>query len=264
MVEYECERCKKKFSHKNDYEKHQNRKTLCKKVPEKNDQEQVVLMLSAITEKLQCIDKMQDTIDCLTKEIEILKSDSINNKSNVSKEPDNYCTVNGTIANTVNNNIINNTVNNNIVISFGKETDDFLTDENIKEVLLSRASVQKYIKLVYCNNNKPENKNIYISNSRDMNGSIYVLVDTQWELSTNKIIDLLRSKGIDFVCRNYNDYEEKFNKQKNDNSELKMINALGIKFKKCLGDDVNNKFRNNISEEIKIALFNNKPKKSKR
>ena len=43
--------------------------------------------------------------------------------------------------------MINNAIVNDNIMSFGKEKDDFLTDENIKDILLSgTSSVQKYIK----------------------------------------------------------------------------------------------------------------------
>lgn len=130
------------------------------------------------------------------KETEVLKKSM---KSTKAKKQINQKTTNVT-----NNVQINNQNIQLNIVDYGKEDLSFLTDDNIREILLNGLrGVVKYVEFVYCDKNKAEYRNIYISNSRNKNGSIHVFVDNGWQSRNKNVIDTMRDRGIDFMIDKY-------------------------------------------------------------
>jgi hypothetical protein len=236
MVLYACNTCLKKFTKKTDYERHMNRKNPCT-APIKDDTRDLLNKIDSLSKRVEELEKKEAEYNNLEIKIKKLENEIKTPKIKSS-------------------NVTNNVQINNIQINrieHGKEDLSFLTDADIREILLNGLKgVMKYVELINCNKNKPEYRNIYISSSKNKNGSIRVFIDNEWQLRNKAIINDLRDKGIDFMVENYEDYKE----NKND----VRINNMGVRFNNKLDNDTDYKWRDNLSENIKIILCNNKPK----
>ncbi len=251
MVNYVCNKCKKMFNLKGDYKRHINKKYPCanKNSKKEIDEEKKIETEKEIEEETKTkniMQKLEEKLDMLIK-----SNEELSQKVNVMEEELKKIKNENIVVNV--NNTINNTIN---IVCFGKEDTNFLSQDNIKEILLAgMSSIPKYIKLVHCNDDKPEYKNIYISNSRDKNGSIYVCVNGKWELKSKDVIDFLRTKGMHFVYAKYNNYND------DDKTICKKIELAGNKLKDKIDKDDSNDLKKKLTDDIKIALFNNRPKK---
>ena len=144
--------------------------------------------------------------------------------------------------------ICNNTqiINNIQLIAFGKE-DLLQISDNVCKLILNKGfmSVPRLIQHVHFNKNMPNNHNVYIPNMR----SKYAMAfnGNKWNLSNQSeiIAQLFDDKNI-FL-------EDKY-------EELK--NVLSAVTKKKFTRYTNNYFKqeviNNILDEIKLILYNNK------
>lgn len=258
MVNYTCKRCKKVFTHKNDYTRHVNKKKLCTEENVPTALEKKIEVLIKTNENIiKSNDDLKETINNMESKITKLEEEL---KKNVKQD---------VTVNTVN---IDNSINNNVqinVIDHGEEDLTFLTDSDIKKIMLSGLkSVVKYIEFVHCNKNKPEYRNIYISNCKNLNGSIRVYVDNKWELRNKDVIDSMRDRGVDFIVEKYDEFNDEFNANtsanakydKIDDKVAKQIINMSKRFNNKLDNDADYKWRNTISDEIKTLLYNNRIK----
>lgn len=236
MVLYKCERCEKTFDHKGIYDRHVKRKNPCAHVNkiDKPGIDIIVEKLNGLTEK---VDKVTKTNIELTKKIEDMEKEM---KELKKRKP---LTINGDVNCQIN------------ILAFGKEDLSFMTDKMKQQILNSGLKgVQKYVEMVHCNKDKPENNNIYISNRKEMDRNIMVFDGNDWKLCNNNYIEELRDKGIEFI-------EEHYENLKNRND----VNPNIIKMAKRFIDKNNNNnkegdtFRNKISDDIKTILYNNRP-----
>jgi uncharacterized C2H2 Zn-finger protein len=273
MVNYICKRCKKVFTHKNDYTRHINKKKLC--VGEDNE------ISNTLEKKIEVLIKTNENIiksnDGLKETINNMESKMNNMGEKITKleEEIKKNVKQDVVVNTVN---IDNSINNNVqinVIDHGKEDLTFLTDSDIKKIMMSGLkSVVKYIEFVHCNKNKPEYRNIYISNCKNLNGSIRVYIDNKWELRNKDVIDSLRDRGVDFIVEKYDEFNDEINASANvnananknanydkiDDKVTKQIINMSKRFNNKLDSDADFKWRNTISDEIKTLLYNNRIK----
>ena len=153
--------------------------------------------------------------------------------------------------NIVNNNIvINNIVNNNIIINnYGSERIDYITFEDIMNILLKGGNniVPRYIEFKHFNDNFPENKNIkYEKNNRCL-----IRENGEWKYTN---IEHLSNKLI-----NKNSYElsEYYNNKKNNIEErIKDIDLIEFIYSRLnyLDLSINKNIYKDIKKEIKNII----------
>lgn len=231
MPIYTCDLCDKEFKQKIDYERHTQRKIPCVSEKEKKDKidiEMIMNKLEQITNTNNELIKKVDKLEKELKDVKKIRSVTINGDVN--------CQVN--------------------ILAFGKEDMTFITDDMKKQILQSGIKgIHKYVELVHCNNNKPENKNIYISNRKNMNGSIMIFDGNNWNLCKDDKIDQLREKGIEFIEDQYEDFQNRKDIPQN-------IVKMAERFINKLDED-KGIFRDKLSKDIKLILYNNRPLKTK-
>jgi len=241
MVVYKCERCGKKFSLKGDYVKHLNRKYPCIKNIDLNDK---------LDNLIQANKQMADKIDRMEKDFKVIRNKDTKH-GGVSNN-----THNGDMINIDNSTNVNNNIQVN-VIAFGKEDTSFLTQkQRDRLVLQGLKSIKGYVELVHCNEDKPEYRNICVTNRKNMNGSILVYNGKKWMLCDQNYIDDLRDRGIEFI-------EDEYENFKNRNDVPKGVRAMAKRFIDHMADDIDGTKKSKMSEEIKIVLYNNRPPKEK-
>jgi len=180
-----CKFCNNVFSHRNSRWKHEQK---CK---DKSNNDQIMELKKEINELKQKINNTQITTN---------SNNTTNSNSN----------------NTLNN---KGTINNNYIIAFGKEEiNNILTEKEKFRILNARyKSIEESIKAVHFNDNRPEYKNIYISNMRDnlvhtydgnkfvsqvKHGTINQLIDNHMESieeSLDNSREKLNPKTIDII-----------------------------------------------------------------
>lgn len=136
-----CQYCGKKLSRKDKLKNHS--KTCEKGISNADTLKEIIVKLN------EKIDKQSDKID---KQMEQLmnKESSIINIGNV------------------NTNITNQTQNVYGLRPFGKENLDFITTKQYNNIFKKGCrAVQHFVELIHCNENVPENRNIYIGNFKD-------------------------------------------------------------------------------------------------
>jgi len=259
-VKYECKKCDKTFAAKGDYTRHMQRKIPCDKYKDDDMSKQI---LNKMNEIIEANKQMAEINKQMIEEIKLLKGkiNKFEDKKNKDEKTDVNETNNNVIItdNSNSNNNSNNCNNSNnvnlqqiIVVPHGKEDLSFLTEKQIKKILNEGLlSISEYVKVVHCNDDKPEYKNIYISNRKNMNGSLMILGEKRWDLAGESCIDALVDKGIDFVEEQCDELTEK-----------KVLPQYVIKkvdrFKTHLETDTNAK-KAKICKDIKLILYNNRP-----
>jgi len=253
MVVYECDKCYKSFTLKGDYDKHKNRKKPCDAV-NNNKFLEITQKMEELCEDNKKLNKMSKKLNESNKELKkkIRKMEKqMDNNHNITNEINAEINNGDNIVNNVNNN-----VNNNInLISYGKEDTSFLTEKKISKILLGGLKcIGKYVEEVHCNPEKPEYKNIYISNKKNMDDHLFVYEGMLWKLTDCSYIDVLRDRGIDFI-------EEKYEDLKNRDDIPKGIIKMAERFLEHMQNDTDGSKKEKISKDLKIILYNNRPRK---
>ena len=151
------------------------------------------------------------------------------------------------IQNIQNNTIKNNTINYNIQLLNYNQTDySHLTEKDyFKCITDCNHCVKTLIEKVHFNDNKPENKNIYISNIK--NKYVMMYKNNKWQLVNRKsqIDDLYDSN--EFMLEDwYKEYKDKY---------PQMIKSFERYLQNKDNDD---NLLNNVKEEILLLLYNNR------
>jgi uncharacterized C2H2 Zn-finger protein len=270
MVEYTCESCLKKFSHKTDYLRHINKKKKCnsetinnindnrtdctycgKKFTRKYDMQRHISnnciakkKLDEDTYKLNVIQlDQQKMIEELT--IKLQQLEQLNNKP-----PANF---KHSLNNNNNDHSVNNTnshnTNNNITINvaaYGHENISHITDDDYKKIFkLCNSSVPEFIKLKHFDKNHPENSNVYIPNLTGSHGFMYD--GEQWNaIEKRKLLTYLYDDGCDCLIDKYNAMK------------LLNINARLGRFDKFIDKHEENKVVKETSKAIELIAYNYK------
>lgn len=233
MVLYTCERCKKEFFKKSNYEAHCNRKYKCK-------------IKEEIYKKDDKLSNTQIILEQLINKIEELAKDNKFLKDQITE-----LTTNKFMKNNNNNNINSNNNQNYYVMinKFGNETDNHLTEsEGLKIMNKGYNSIPEYIKAVHFNEAKPENHNLYLPNWRDKN-KILTFDGKNWILNDkDDILDDLKNKGIDFIQKRYQDLDKD---NKTDAIAIKKID----RFLNSYNNDEKDK-ELILNEKILLVLYN--------
>jgi hypothetical protein len=240
---YCCEKCKAEFSKKSNYDKHVNRKTPC--VPEEKEQYDIERKSCKFCPKIlstvhscdvhmtTCRYKPND-VEKLT-QIIIEMNEKLNAKINIISEKIDKP------------NITNVNIQNNMIVSpFGKEDLSFLTLKDYKKIFKKGCySIPEIIKLIHCNEDKPEFMNVYIKNFKDE--YMFTFDGRDWDIE--KKDDVLNN----MIENKKNLLESKFDDMQND------LPAYAITmFKKFLERSDNDEVKNSIKDELKNMFYKNR------
>ena len=254
---YKCEKCKKPFRQKCDYERHLNRKKPCdakKRTVTKKQLNDEIKVIQSGDDKDEIIKNMTEQIKIMSNEMKNVCSivEEMRNKFNNTQSST-------SVNNTVNNNTICGDVANgniikdnvevncqiNLLVGFGKEDLTTLTTEQKKSILnQGLKGPLKYAEIVHCDTYK----NIYVSNKK--NPEVTVFNGDKWELHGKEYIDQVRDNGIEFM-------EEQFEELK---EELpKFIVSKMTKFMNHMESEEADKIKKNMSKDIRFLFYNKKP-----
>jgi len=156
------------------------------------------------------------------------------------------------------NNIQNNNINNNINVTiapFGNENlSKILSDKEMKTILSHlRLSVEESIKMVHFNDNRPQYKNIFITNMRDNVAHIFNGIKFEVKSKDYVVSDLLNNHlgNIESFIED-NNIVETFNNR-----------HLFKFFREINGDDINKdnpNYKNYKLNNIKQLIYNHSDK----
>jgi hypothetical protein len=145
--------------------------------------------------------------------------------------------------------IVNNTINvqqNIIVTPFGKEDLSFLTLKDYTKIFNKGCySIPEIVKLIHCNEDKPEFMNVYIKNFKDE--YMFTFDGKDWDIE--KKDDVLNN----MIENKKNLLESKFDDMQ-DSLPQYAINM----FKKFLERSDNNEVKNSIKDELKNMFYKNR------
>jgi len=239
---YRCNICNKQFSCRQS--KYEHKKNVCNKINNK---------ISIIDNKFE---EFKNSI------LDILKSNKMHPKTfqKINKQLLNN-NINNTTNNIINNNntinnITNNTINNNITyVKFGDEKLSEILSEREMLIILNecRLSVEKSIKLTHFNDNRPELKNIIITNLQNNIG--YIFNGEKFEAKPKEIIlNDLFDKHLDNIENYISDSDILQNKITNDRLLEKLINKHLPNF---INDLNNDKYKLEKLNDVKLLAYNN-------
>ena len=234
MVEHKCDRCNKLFNKKSSYDNHLKRKNPCVDV-----NQQQTTKVDLLIDKLE---KIHGTNMQILKDNEVLKKEI--------KELKKIKPATNINSGTINKGTINNEYKI-LIQSFGNENESHLGDKQIKKILgKGYYSIPEYVKSIHFDKEKEENHNIYMPNWRDKT-KVLVYDGDNWNLEDSATkIDDLKSKGIDFIEKYYDDL---------DPDDTKDAAAL-IKIDRLL-NSYNNDDKEKMAilhNEISLVLYNNR------
>ena len=219
-----CKYCQKSFKSKDNLTRHMRK--YCKEIvsePEKNNNEAEILKDLLLEQKEQFDVERKE----LYKQIEKLL-DKVGNTTNIQSN-------------------IKNTIHLN---SYGSEDMSHITDSLKTELIkIPYAMIPKMIEEVHFNDNKPENKNISLSNMRD--NKIKIFSDNKWVYKDKDetISDLVDGKYY-ILDSHYKVQEENKNLEEGDKTRF-------IKFKEYMNAD-DKEFVTKLKKKCELVLLNNR------
>jgi hypothetical protein len=240
---YCCEKCKLEFSKKYNYDQHIKRKTPC--VLEEKEQYDVgkrscqycPKILSSVhgakVHMTTCKYKPSD-VEKLT-QIIIELNEKINVMSEKIDKP-----------NIINNNNTFNVQQNIIVVPFGKEDLSYLTLKDYKKIFNKGCfSIPEIIKLIHCNDDKPEYMNVYVKNFKDE--YMFTFDGKDWDIEKKDVVlnNMIENKK--------NLLESKFDDMQNELPQY----AITM-FKKFLERSDDDEVIANIKDELKNMFYKNR------
>jgi hypothetical protein len=257
QMKYCCEKCKTEFPQKYNYDRHVNRKTPC--VAEEKEQFDIdkrtcsyccEIYSSPKAVKVHMTTcKYKPTPDEELKQFIVKLGDKLTEQNSKLTEQNNKLTeeikemkekMNGQI------NITNNIQQNIIVTPYGKEDLSFLTLKDYKKIFGKGCySIPEILKLIHCNDDKPEFKNVYIKNYKDD----YILTfdgkDWNVEKKDDILNNMLASKKY-LLESKFEDFQEELPKH-----------AIDM-FRKFLERSDDNEVIDNIKDEMKNMFYKNR------
>lgn len=217
--------------------------------------------------------------DRLQKENDIIKKENLEIKNELNKIKDllKLCKIhpktlqkinNQLINQTTNNGMINNgTINNNTVniVKFGTENlNEILSQSEMMKILNRKmCSLEESIKMIHFNDDRPEFKNIYITNLKDQYAYIY---------NGNKFIAVLKSDILEELVDNHIDNIEYSAEEYKEKLQKKTIEILDKFIEKMNNEedefvDKQHKksypnFKSYNINQIKLMIYNMSDKKT--
>ena len=280
MSNFKCPNCLKVFNRKSNYERHMNRKFSCKIVMNstcsnsKNGFRNPKVEYIEKTNICYYCNRHYSTISnlnkhlkkCKVKKEEELKQklfDLLMKEQNKKIDEQNLfmkqqIDILQNQLKVKNNNIKNNNINNNNInsnnktiniLAYNKTDLSHISDKDFERIMRRcNMSVPRLIEKTHYDPNKPENKNIFISNLRDR----YVMQwnSKRWDLKNrDEALDDMYENGACVLEDKIETWEE--NKYQYDPIAVR-------KFYKFLDNKEKDQVKNKIKEEIKLILYNNR------
>lgn len=241
-----CKICNKDFSSLSSYERHIKNKNTCDPIKRREQHlgkvtchkcKKILSSTTRLKSHLEiCIHNQsqqeiyKQMIDELTKQNQILVEKMDKQNEMLNKKIDK-------LANKESNTININTINQqNIfnIVPFGEEKFDYITDKDYNQIFKKgHQSIQTLIPMIYCNDKKPENMNVYINNFNDDNirvfdGKNWIFEKKDYVLSNmyNSKRDHLEYKFEDLydnLTENAKYFFEKFRKYDDDEESINSI-----------------------------------------
>jgi uncharacterized C2H2 Zn-finger protein len=247
-MSFTCEKCDAEFKAKGDYNRHLNKKIPCGK--EERVQYKITkrtcLYCEVLYADVQSVGKHMKICPLRPSETDELKqiiAQLSNKMDNMSQQMEKMQPT------TINNNIqnINNIQNNNIVIvPFGKEDLSFLTLKDFSRVLRKGCySIPELLKLIHCNDDRPEFMNVYIKNFKDEYMFTFDGKDWGVEKKDDVLANMIENKK-NFLESKMNDMSEELPKY-----------AITM-FQKFLERSDNDEVIANIKDELKNMFYKNR------
>jgi hypothetical protein len=243
---YCCEKCKAEFPKKSNYDKHMNRKTPCVlEEKEKYDIERksckycpkvLSTVHSCDVHMTTCRYKPND-VEKLT-QIIIEMNDKLNAKINVISEK---------IDKVDKPNITNVNIQNNMIVApFGKEDLSFLTLKDYKNIFKKGCySIPEIIRLIHCNDDKPEFMNVYVKNFKDE--YMFTFDGKDWDIEKK-----------DVVLSNMIENKKNLLESKFDDMQHELPQYAITMFKKFLEKTDDDEVIANIKDELKNMFYKNR------
>jgi hypothetical protein len=289
---YTCKICNATFPKLSNYEKHLNKKTTCD--PIKREQQnlnklkchkcqKILSSTSRLKTHLEICkieitqqDLFRQMLENLTKQNEILAKQNEILVENMNKQTEMFnekiekqSKQMNKLMNKESTININNTVNQqqNIynILPFGKEKMDHITDKEYKKIFTQGyRSLQMLIPLIYCNEEIPENMNIYISNFNDNSIKIYDGKNWIIENKSDVLTDMYNSKR-DYLEIKFDDMYDNlgenakyfFEKFKEGNTDPDVIKSIQHDIKNILYANRNNIVKKPTKKTKKVNLIKN-------
>ena len=258
-MKYICEKCNKEFNQKSNYDRHINRKKSC--VSEEKTLQDIhnttCEFCSHVFSQLSALKKHKNICKEKPTEMEELKTIMIQMKEIMDQQSQELKEIKNKPTNITNNNtyIQHNTIN---VRAYGNEDLSHLTIDDYAKIFNKGCfAIPEIAKYIYCNDEKPENRNIYIKNYKDE----YILTfdGTDWNIERkDDILNNMIENKKNFLESKYDDYRKELPKR------------AVILFQKFLNRSDNNEVINNIKDELKNEFYKNrhhvekKPNKKKK
>jgi uncharacterized coiled-coil protein SlyX len=253
---YCCEKCQKEFLKKSNYLTHINRKKSC--VYEEYEHEKVLKRTcgycddifsspQAVKTHMPTCKKKPNEMDEL-KQIIVQLNDKLNKQNDkLDKQNDKLDEINNKVDKVDKPNITNVNIQQNIIITpFGKEDLSFLTLKDYKKIFNKGCySIPEIVRLIHCNDSRPENKNIYIKNFKDE--YMFTFDGKDWDIEKKDVVfsNMIENKK--------NLLESKFDDMQNELPQY----AISM-FKKFLERSDNDEVIVNIKDELKNMFYKNR------
>jgi len=276
MVQYNCKICLKEFKQKIDYARHINRKYKCKKVSnsiplfgELSQNEDTIENNNTckfckrtykhkhhLTRHLKsCKEKYKEELKEELLSLLIKEQDKIKDEQNLYLKHkiellQGQLKIKNKTINSHNN--INSNNNQTInILAYNKTDMSHITDKDFERIMRRcNMCIPKLIEKTHYDPEKPENKNIFISNLRDK----YVMTwnGKRWDVKNrDEALDDMFDNGACVLEDKIENWEE--NKYQYDPIAVS-------KFYKFLDNKEKDEVQNKIKEEIKLILYNNRNK----
>jgi hypothetical protein len=268
MVFYKCPRCGFDTNHKAVFKKHLTRKNTCQSNYSNISIKKIVKMFSLnldiISKDLSKKGKKYNK-NCKCKYCDKLFS----SRQSRSRHELKYCNIEQTSKNIIDklnkkvsqlekanlqsSNKISDTKTQNTEtkLPYNKSDHKFISDSNISECMTKQyMSIPHLIKMVHFDPKHPENHNIYVSNIQSKH--LFLYDGTKWVIKDkNEMIENLIS-STEYKL------QETLGRWIKDESNKDKYSFAIEKFKKYLEMKDNDKITDNIKEEIKLMLYNNR------
>ena len=207
----------------------------------------------------KCQLKNKDIISDLNNKINELQS-QLTNFLNASKiHPKTLQKINKNLINGNNNTLNSGTVNNIQIVKFGSEDiKSILSTREIKNILNCRyKAIEESIKKVHFNDDRPEYRNIYITNLRD--NIAYVYNGNKFEaVQKHSIINQLIDQHMNNIEVSLEDYKDKLPERTVEILD-KLIEKLQDDHTSMVDEENNKEFKNYRMfkiNEVKLMIYN--------
>jgi hypothetical protein len=150
--------------------------------------------------------------------------------------------------NIINNNNTFNVQQNIIVTPFGKEDLSFLTLNDYSKIFRKGCySIPELLKIIHCNDNKPELKNVYIKNFKDEDEYMFTFDGKDWNIEKK-----------DVILHNMIENKKNFLESKFDDMQSSLPQYAINMFKKFLERTDDDEVIANIKDELKNMFYVNR------